>query len=110
MAHRLIIEIVFYFLILGKSMSQITVEHNPSEEKLKQLGVSNWSIWEKEVSKFPLNFGAKETAYVLEGEIVVTPKGGEPVRIVPGDFVVFPEGLKTDWEVVKPLKKHYKHG
>lgn len=91
-------------------MSQITIEKNPSEARLKELGVSTWSIWEKEVSKFPLKFGPKETAYVLEGEILVTPKGGEAVRIVPGDLVVFPSGLDTDWEVVKPLRKHYKHG
>lgn len=91
-------------------MSQITIEHNPSEERLKELGVSRWPTWQKEVSKFPLDFDEKETAYVLEGEIVVTPKGGEPVRIVPGDLVVFPAGLDTDWEVVKPLRKHYKHG
>lgn len=91
-------------------MSQITIEHNPSEERLKELGVSRWPTWEKEVSEFPLDFDEKETAYVLEGEIVVTPVGGEPVRIVPGDLVVFPEGLETDWKVVKPLRKHYKHG
>ena len=91
-------------------MSSIIVEHNPSEEKLKELGVAKWSIWEKEVSKFPLDFDERETAYVLEGEIIVTPKGGEPVRIIPGDLVVFPEGLDTDWEVVKPLRKHYRHG
>lgn len=91
-------------------MSKIIVEHNPSQEKLDQLGVSKWAIWEKEVSKFPIDFGIKETAYVLEGEILVTPRGGEPVRIVPGDLVVFEAGLDSDWEVVKPLRKHYKHG
>ena len=91
-------------------MSQITIEKNPSEARLKELGVSSWSIWEKEVSKFPIDFSIKETAYVLEGEILVTPKGGEPVRIVPGDLVVFAQGLDSDWEVVKPLRKHYKHG
>jgi uncharacterized cupin superfamily protein len=90
-------------------MSEIVIEHNPSEEKLKELGVSSWPIWEKEVSKFPLEFEGQETAYVLEGEIIVTPKGGEPVRIVPGDLVVFPDGLDTQWEVVKPLRKHYSY-
>ena len=50
-------------------MSQITIEHNPSEERLKELGVARWSIWEKEVSKFPIDFDEKETAYVLEGEM-----------------------------------------
>lgn len=90
-------------------MSEITVEHNPTEEKLKALGVSSWSIWEKEVSKFPLDFGMTESAYILEGEIHVTPQGGEKVLIKAGDFVVFPQGMKTNWEVVKPLRKHYKH-
>ncbi|PPD18447.1 MAG: cupin, partial [Methylotenera sp.] len=49
-------------------MSQIIIDHNPSEEKLKELGVASWSIWEKEVSKFPLDFGMTESAYLLEGE------------------------------------------
>jgi uncharacterized protein len=88
-------------------MSLITIEHNPSEERLKELGVSQWPIWEKEVSKFPIDFDETETAYVLEGEILVTPKGGETVKIVAGDLVVFHEGLNSDWEVVKPLRKHY---
>jgi len=91
-------------------MSQITIEHNPSQERLQELGISSWPIWEKEISTFPLDFDEKETAYVLEGEIIVTPVGGEPVRIVPGDLVVFPEGLDSHWEVVKPLRKHYSHG
>ena len=91
-------------------MSQITIEHNPSEARLKELGVADWFIWEKEISEFSIDFDEKETAYVLEGEIIVTPVGGESVRIVPGDLVVFPEGLDSHWEVVKPLRKHYKHG
>jgi len=88
-------------------MSKITIEHNPSPERLQELGVAGWPIWEKEISTFPIDFDETETAYVLEGEIIVTPAGGEPVRIVPGDLVVFPEGLDSQWEVVKPLRKHY---
>ena len=90
-------------------MTQIVVDHNPTEEKLKELGVSSWSIWEKEVSKFPLDFSMTESAYLLEGEIHVTPKGGDKVVIKAGDFVVFPKGMKSMWEVVEPLRKHYKH-
>lgn len=90
-------------------MSEIVVEHNPSEEKLKALGVSSWPTWSKEVSKFPLTFEGQETAYVLEGKFIVTPKGGKPVTIVAGDFVVFPDGLQTQWEVVEPLRKHYSY-
>ena len=64
-------------------------------------------LWEKEISTFPIDFDETETAYVLEGEIIVTPAGGEPVRIVPGGLVVFPEGLDSQWEMVKLLRKHY---
>ena len=90
-------------------MPQITIEHNPSEERLRELGVANWDIWEKEVSEFPIDFDETETAYILEGEILVTPEGGEPVRILPGDLVVFPEGLNSHWQVLKTLRKHYSY-
>lgn len=90
-------------------MSKIVVVNNPSQEKLAELGVSKWAIWEKEVSKFPIDFGSTECAYVLEGEILVTPKGGDPVRIVAGDLVAFHAGLDSQWEVVKPLRKHYSY-
>ncbi|CEN55836.1 MAG: cupin domain-containing protein [Burkholderiaceae bacterium] len=90
-------------------MSQIIIDHNPSQEKLQELGVSSWSIWDCAPSKFPLDFGMTEKAYVLEGEFTVTPQGGETVTIKAGDYVEFPKGLKTQWEVIKQLKKHYKH-
>lgn len=90
-------------------MSQISIEHNPSQERLTELGVSDWPIWEKEVSEFPIDFDETETAYVLEGEIIVTPVGGEPVHIVPGDLVVFHAGLDSLWQVIKPLRKHYSY-
>jgi uncharacterized protein len=90
-------------------MTQIIIDHNPAPEKLKELGVSSWNIWDCPPSKFPLDFDMTEKAYVLEGEIHVTPQGGETVVIRPGDFVEFPKGLKSHWEVTKQLKKHYKH-
>ena len=90
-------------------MHKITIEHNPSEERLKALGVANWEIWEKEVSTFPIDFDETESAYVLEGEIIVTPEGGDPVRVVAGDLVSFHAGLNSEWEVVKPLRKHYSY-
>ena len=91
-------------------MATITVEHNPSQARLNELGVSSWSTWSKEVSVFPLNYSERETAYVLEGEVVVTPKGGEPVSFGKGDLVTFPSGMACTWEVKKALRKHYQFG
>ena len=91
-------------------MPEIIIEKNLTEERLKELGVSSWNIWDCPVSEFRLDFDNKnERSYILEGEIVVTPDGGEPVTIVPGDYVIFPDGLTSVWTVTKTLKKHYQH-
>ena len=91
-------------------MSSIIVEHNPGAERLEKLGVSGWATWSKEISVFPWTFGDQETAYILEGEVVVTPQGGEPVKFGKGDLVIFPAGMSCTWEVKQLLHKHYKFG
>jgi uncharacterized protein len=91
-------------------MSKIIVEHNPDPARLSQLGVSNWSTWSKEVSVFPWTYSEQEIAYILEGEIIVTPKGGEPVSFGKGDLVTFPAGMACTWDVRKALRKHYRFG
>lgn len=89
-------------------MSNIVVEHNPDQARLDTLGVSKWPTWSKEVSVFPWVFPEQEIAYILEGECVITPEGGQPVTFGKGDLVTFPAGLKASWEVKQPLHKHYK--
>lgn len=91
-------------------MSHIKVEHHPDVSRLKALGVSTWPTWSKEVSKFPWTYSEQEVAYILEGEVTVTPKDGEPVSFGIGDLVTFPSGLSCTWEVRKPLRKHYQFG
>jgi uncharacterized cupin superfamily protein len=88
-------------------MSEIKVEHEPSEDRLNKLGVLSWPIWAKEVSEFPWQYDAQETCYLLEGDVVVTPDGGEPVEIKKGDLVTFPKDMKCRWNIRKDVKKHY---
>lgn len=91
-------------------MSKITVEHNPDTSRLSALGVSSWPTWSKEVSTFPWTYSEQEVAYVLEGEVVVTPTGGEPVKFGKGDLVTFPAGMSCTWDVRQHLRKHYQFG
>lgn len=91
-------------------MSAITVEHAPDDTRLSELGVTRWPTWSKEVSSFPWTYGEREIAYVLEGEVVVTPDGGQPVAFGAGDLVTFPAGMSCTWDVRKPLRKHYRFG
>ena len=89
---------------------KITVEHNPSEERLAELGVRTWSTWECTVSEFPWQYVDPETCYVLEGAVTVTPDDGEPVQIQQGDLVVFPAGMSCTWTVTQDIRKHYRFG
>ena len=91
-------------------MSEITVINNPDKSELEQQGVFNWPIWEKEASAFPWTYGDKETCYLLEGEVTVTPDGGDPVSFSAGDLVTFPDGMSCHWDIKVAVRKHYKFG
>ena len=91
-------------------MNKIKIHRNPDETDLKNKGVFDWPIWTKEVSEFPWAYDSAETCYFLEGEVVVTPEGGEPVEVGKGDLVTFPEGMSCTWKIRKDVRKHYKFG
>ena len=91
-------------------MSKIKVEHNPDQEKLEKQGIFDWPIWQKEESEFPWSYDQKETCYFLEGDVVVTPENGEPVKMGKGDLVTFPAGMQCTWKINNKVKKHYTMG
>lgn len=86
---------------------QINIEHNPSPAKLDVMHVDTWPIWEKDVSEFPWTYDQSETCYIITGEVLVTPEGGEPVLIKESDLVSFPKGMTCTWTVIRPIRKHY---
>ncbi|XP_061345834.1 uncharacterized protein LOC133291576 [Gastrolobium bilobum] len=101
-------------VIRAESMSTVTekhgikIERNPPESKLTQLGVKQWPKWGCPPSKFPWTYEAKETCYLLEGKVKVTPSGAnESVEIAAGDLVVFPKGMSCTWDVSVGVDKHY---
>ena len=88
----------------------ITVEHQPKDDRLEELGVKSWPIWTKEISEFSWHYDETETCYFLQGSVTVIPEGGEPVTIGIGDLVNFPQGLSCTWQITAPVKKHYQFG
>jgi uncharacterized cupin superfamily protein len=91
-------------------MSAINVTPRCPEGTIAELGVRDWPIWSCEVSSFPWTYDAQETCLLLEGQVTVTPDGGEPVSFGAGDLVVFAKGLSCLWEVKVPVRKHYRFG
>ena len=88
----------------------ISVISQPNKEQLDKLEVFDWSIWTKEASELPWTYDEAETCYFLEGDVVVTPDGGEPVNMGKGDLVTFPAGMSCTWKIKQAVKKQYKFG
>jgi uncharacterized cupin superfamily protein len=82
----------------------------PDAAALAAAGVESWPSWEKEPGAFDWSYDESETCYFLAGRVRVTPAGGQPVAIGPGDLAVFPAGLDCTWEVTEPVRKHYAFG
>ena len=76
-------------------------------EQLEKMGVFNWPIWAKEISRFPWSYDSIEECYFLEGDVTVETEDGKSVSFGKGDFVSFPKGLSCTWIIKKPVKKHY---
>ena len=80
----------------------------PTPEEINEA--RSWGTWEKEPSEFPWSYDEKETCLILAGHAIVEGKNGEHAEFGPGDWVVFPVGLKCVWEITEPIKKKYKFG
>jgi uncharacterized protein len=86
---------------------EIQIERQPSRDRVNKLQVTSWPIWQKEVSEFPWTYDMQETCYFLEGDVIVTPAGGQPVQMGKGDLVTFPAGMSCTWQILQAVKKHY---
>lgn len=80
-----------------------------SLEEAKKLGIESWSEWSCKPSAFDWCYSDKETAYVFEGDVIVTAYG-EQTHISDNCLVVFPKGMECVWDVRKTIRKVYKFG
>ena len=88
-------------------MKTITVV-KPSPEQIADM--TGRPIWEKEASSFDWSYDQPETALVIEGRVRVTGEDGQSCEFSAGDLVTFPAGLSCRWDVIEPIRKHYKMG
>lgn len=91
-------------------MNSIQINRQPKQSDLDAMGIFSWPIWQKEASEFPWHYDETETCYFLEGNVTVTPDGGEPVSMGKGDLVTFPSGMRCTWRIDTAVSKHYSFG
>ena len=56
------------------------------------------SYWVQEENEF---------VHILSGSLTVTPDGGSPRKLGPGDAAVFPRGWRGTWDLHETVRKVY---
>lgn len=88
------------------TVKDVIVRKPTAEEKTL---CKKWPIWTCDASQFEWEYTQVEKCLIIEGRVAVAdlPDSGNSVDFGPGDYVVFPNGLKCVWRVEKPVRKHY---
>jgi uncharacterized protein len=83
-------------------------------EPMQTSGKTLWADGDQEVGIWECTPGPSrwtlethEAVHILSGRMTVTPDGGEPTAIGPGDSAVFPRGWRGTWQIHETIRKFY---
>ena len=88
-------------ILEGEPAARIWINAQSADRTVTQ------GVWDCTAGRFTWDFVWDEFVMVLEGEVSITPEGGEPVVLRKGDFCHFPAGLKTVWQVDHYVRKTF---
>ena len=79
-----------------------------SGEGAQETGVCpEVGVWECTAGPSRWKLEDNEFVHILSGRMTVTPDGGEPADIGPGDTAVFPRGWSGTWQIHETIRKVY---
>jgi uncharacterized protein len=86
-----------------------------TSEPMQTSGTTIWSgeggteagVWPCSAGPSRWSLENNEFAHILSGHMTVTPDGGEPTDIGPGDTAVFPRGWAGTWQIHETIRKLY---
>jgi uncharacterized cupin superfamily protein len=91
-----------YWTVVGEERPQAAnVDTFSSADKAFVAGVSRYDRMTLELRDWPID----EFMYILEGQVEITPEGGQARTYGPGDAFVMPKGFKGTWRQLSPLRK-----
>ncbi|KAH9621107.1 hypothetical protein KSS87_022906 [Heliosperma pusillum] len=80
-----------------EELYNVRVERKVSAERLKELGVSKWSMWKTGKCKLPWDWHVDQLVYVEEGEVRVVPEGSKKyMSFKAGDLIRYPKWFEAD--------------
>jgi uncharacterized cupin superfamily protein len=84
-------------------------------EEMQTSGTTLWTgegdaeagVWECTPGPSRWKLETNEFVHILSGSMTVTPDGGQPLDIGPGDTAVFPLGWTGTWQIHDTIRKLY---
>ncbi len=83
-------------------------------EEMTTSGLTLWKDGDSEVGVWQCTPGPSywklethEFVQIVAGRMTVTPDGGRPTEIGPGDVAVFPRGWAGSWQIHETIRKVY---
>ncbi|SLN32587.1 hypothetical protein ROA7450_01501 [Roseovarius albus] len=77
------------------------IEYTSEDESL----MCGW--WEATPGVYHATYAAWEFVHLMEGKITITPDGGEPNEVGPGDAFVIEADFSGTWEIKEKVLKHF---
>ena len=87
-------------VISGNPESTMAILWRSDDDKLYN------GVWHCTPGVFMLSSPA-ETITLIEGNVTITPEGGEPITVAAGDVAFIPEGTRARWEVHETVRKGF---
>ena len=87
------------------------VEGNPTMKTWVQHTSADGSVisgtWEATPGTWHATYKFYEFVHLIDGQITITPDGGTPVTLHPGDGFVVDAGFAGTWKIEQPVRKHF---
>ncbi|MBL8576404.1 MAG: cupin domain-containing protein [Mesorhizobium sp.] len=88
-------------VVEGKPTMTTTVQHTTADGKVLS------GTWQATPGTYHATYTDYEFVHIIAGRIIITPDGGKPVEVGPGDAFVVEADFKGTWKIVEPVTKHF---
>ncbi len=85
----------------GRPTMQTAVQHTTADGKVLS------GTWRASPGTYHATYTDYEFVHMIAGRIIITPDGGTPVEVGPGDAFVVEADFKGTWQILEPVTKHF---
>jgi uncharacterized cupin superfamily protein len=88
-------------VVEGKPTMKTWIQHTSADGSMIS------GTWEATPGSYHATYTGYEFVHLIQGRITITPDGGKPVSVGPGDAFVVEAGFKGVWKIEEKVVKHF---